>query len=89
MSRYSNQEINGQMCVWLQSHGWQPAVLGSELKVGDTLVYNWGHTSEIISIDKETAKTITISVRSNYGLDKDKVYNNIRIKKSTYKPIIM
>jgi hypothetical protein len=40
-------------------------VLGTpaeEIKVGDYLMWNFGYTSEVDSIIKETAKTLTISV---------------------------
>lgn len=34
----------------------------SEVKAGDLLMWNYGHTSQVNSIVKETTKTLTISV---------------------------
>jgi hypothetical protein len=51
---YEPQEINGQMCVWLQSIGWHPAKLGKDLQVDDILVYNYGYSATIVDICHET-----------------------------------
>ena len=86
-NEYANREINGQVHVWLQEWGWQPAILGSELRVGTIIMYNYGGRGEIVSVDKVTAKTVVISVKSLARGDSGKVYSGIRIRKSTYKPI--
>jgi hypothetical protein len=83
MGAYSGRMIKGRMCVWLQDCGWQPAKLGKELKVGDVLVCNYGYREEIISIDKETAKTLVFTVRTERG----EIYSGIRIGKDTFKPV--
>lgn len=42
----------------------QPA---GNIKVGDTLMWNYGYKSKVLSIDKTTAKSITISTKSDTG----------------------
>lgn len=87
---YKNQVINGQMCVWLQDWGFQPAKLGSEIRVGDVLVYNYGHQYTVVSIDKETEKTVTVSVKKVPGvrsLVQDNTLYPQKINKNTYKPV--
>ena len=47
--------------ISLQGIGKQPGVKGSDLKAGDTVLWNYGYTSKISSIVKQTAKTVTVS----------------------------
>lgn len=86
-SAYSNQVINGVMCVWLQDHGWQPARLGADLKQGDVLVYNFGSTAEIISIDSETKATVTVTVKTIKTSGIAGATYTQRISKKSYKPV--
>jgi preprotein translocase subunit YajC len=79
---YSNQVIDGKMCIWLQSYGWQPAKLGKDLKEGDIIVYNCGYTGKIQKIERQTEKSIFVTI-----LENGKEYNNIKIGKNTYKPV--
>lgn len=51
----------------------QPA---ESVKVGDTLMWNYGSKSEVVSIDKTTAKSITISERCSNG----KIYQRLMRK---------
>lgn len=46
----------------LQGIGIVLGVPASEIKEGDFLVWNFGHTSEVTKILKETAKTVTLEV---------------------------
>lgn len=64
--------------IHLQGIGKQPAVKASELKVGDTLMWNFGYTSTIIEIVKETAKSITIKTKN-----KDNYIGTRRLLKNT------
>lgn len=50
MSGYAPTEINGYMCVWLQSVGWCRAKRASDLQTGDTLAYNWGCYGKVLSV---------------------------------------
>ena len=84
---YGNREIDGVMCVWLQDYGWQHAKLGRDLMVGDVLMYNFGHTASLVSIDRETPKSIFVTVQSHSTFDPGKIYTNIKIGKETYKPV--
>lgn len=58
MATYSNRLIEGQPHIWLQSYGWAAAKPAGEFKVGDCMLWNFGYSSEIIAVNKETAKTI-------------------------------
>lgn len=51
----------------------QPA---ENVKVGDTLLWNYGSKSQVVSIDKITAKSITISTRCSDG----KIYQRMMRK---------
>lgn len=50
--------------IHLQGIGEKKAVTARELKVGDILMWNFGYTSTIIEILKETAKSITIKTKN-------------------------
>jgi len=78
---YSPQMVQGEMAVWVQSTGWVKARQGKDLKIGDQIVYNWGYIGTIVSIIKETHKTITFGIESS-----GKVYEQ-RIGKETWKPV--
>jgi len=65
--------------VWLQFHGWQKGKPAGEIKPGDILMWNYGHTSEVLSIVKETAKTITITNKCDSGYISDVRFNKTRL----------
>lgn len=64
--------------IHLQGIGEKEAVAARELKVGDTLMWNFGYTSTIIEILKETAKSITIKTKN-----KDNYIGTRRLFKTT------
>lgn len=47
--------------------GWKDATPAREIKVGDTLVWNYGYTSKVLDIVSETAKQIVIRTESEDG----------------------
>ena len=46
--------------TWLQGVGWTYGKPAKDLKVGDIMVWNYGYTSEVAEIIKETPRTIII-----------------------------
>lgn len=46
--------------IQLQRIGLQKATEAKNIKVGDTLIWNFGDTSKVLEIVKETAKTLII-----------------------------
>ena len=46
--------------IQLQSIGKRKATEAKNIKVGDTLIWNFGYTSKVVEIVKETAHTIVI-----------------------------
>ena len=64
--------------IHLQGIGEKEAVAAQELKVGDILMWNFGYTSTIIEILKETAKSITIKTKN-----KDNYIGTRRLFKTT------
>jgi len=78
LNSYAPRKINGQMHVWYQECGWQPAKLATKIEVGDKLIYNYGYTATVLSIVKSTDKTIVFEVQTKSG-----IYQQ-RIRKSTY-----
>ncbi len=48
-----------QETIHLQSYGKAPAKPAGEFSIGDTMLWNFGYTSRVESIAKETDKTIT------------------------------
>lgn len=64
MSRYSNQyNEDGTGRVWLQGFGWCNAIPASEIEVGDILVWNYGYTSQVVEVVKETQHFRTFRTR--------------------------
>ena len=49
--------------IHLQGLGLCPAKLAKDIKVGDTLLYNFGCTAEVVKIVKRTAKSVFIQTR--------------------------
>lgn len=60
--------------IHLQGIGRYPAVPAGDLKVGDTIVYNYGGTTIIRSKRKVSPKTIEVVVESQGRSDKGKHY---------------
>jgi hypothetical protein len=53
--------------IRLQQLGTFKANEAKEIKIGDTLVWNFGETSEVTEIVKETEKSIFIKEKSKSG----------------------
>lgn len=53
--------------IHLQSIGKVPATPVSELTVGDTLMWNSGSTSEVLGIEKVSAKFVELTTRGSYN----------------------
>ena len=51
----------------LQAIGQTPAIEAGSLKVGDTTVWNFGSTAEVIEISAETKCFITVELKSQNG----------------------
>ena len=56
-----------EMMIRLQSHGYEKAKLAKDVKVGDILIWNGGHTSKVLSIVKETKSQIVLCNESDTG----------------------
>lgn len=56
-SLYSGPQTdrNGAACIWLQSVGLHHAKPAAELQVGDTMVWNFGSTSTVLSVRRAGA----------------------------------
>lgn len=59
------------MKIQLIGYGWVEAQPSKNVKPGDTLMWNYGETSVVESIEKETPKQIVIKERYKSG----KVYS--------------
>ena len=64
--------------IHLQYHGQQKAKKASEFQIGDYIMYNYGHTSQVIGIIKKTDKTLTFVVLSD-GVEYTRNYRNERL----------
>ena len=53
--------------IHLQGIGKRQASFASEIKIGDTLIWNFGETENVLSIDKETTSTIWVLLQSITG----------------------
>ena len=53
--------------IYLIGLGYVDAQPAENIKVGDTLMWNFGFKSEVLSIDKLTSKSITISTKGTDG----------------------
>lgn len=60
--------------IHLQRIGRVPAIPAELLKAGDTIVYNYGSTSTVLSIQPISAQYIEAHVQSNSKSDFGKVY---------------
>lgn len=64
--------------IKLQAIGEVPAIKAEEIKVGDTLVWNFGHSYDVVSIQEASPKFLYIEERDQKT---GKVYQR-RIKKN-------
>jgi hypothetical protein len=76
--KYQLVKDGAENSMRLQSIGVVLGTPAKEIKVGDTLMWNFGSTSEVVEIVKETAKTIVVKTKPE---DSDKVYER-RFNKS-------
>jgi hypothetical protein len=53
--------------IHLQGIGTVPAIQLTEVNAGDTLLWNQGATTEVVSIAQVTPKTIEFTIRSKNG----------------------
>lgn len=53
--------------IHLQSIGKVPAIPVSELKAGDTVMWNFGSTSEVLAITPVSPKFVELTTRSGYN----------------------
>ena len=60
--KYQSVNENNPRAMRLIEMGLVLGTPASEIKAGDFLVWNYGYTSQVNSIIRETAKTLTISV---------------------------
>ena len=60
--KYQSVNENHPRAMRLIEMGLVLGTPASEIKAGDLLMWNYGYTSQVNSIIKETAKTLTISV---------------------------
>lgn len=77
--QYSNREIKGQMCIWLQNYGFSPAKKAAEFKVWEKMLWNFGSKSEVVEIVDESKSFITIRSLCSDG----KIYQS-RLKKDRF-----
>ena len=61
----SNTTTAPAASIQLQSVGLVPATPAGELKPGDVTVWNFGFTETILSVVKETAKSVVLEIRSD------------------------
>ena len=60
--KYQSVNENNPRAMRLIEMGLVLGTPASEIKAGDVLMWNYGYTSQVNSIIRETAKTLTISV---------------------------
>lgn len=60
--KYQSVNENNPRAMRLIEMGLVLGTPASEIRAGDVLMWNYGYTSQVNSIIKETAKTLTISV---------------------------
>jgi len=51
--------------IQLQEMGWVPAKPASEFKIGELIMWNYGHKSRIVRISQKTHSTLVFTVESN------------------------
>jgi len=65
--------------VRLQSLGTFEGTPAGQLKKGDVLAWNFGETSEIVEIVKQTAKTIWVKELSQSGTINERRFSKTRL----------
>ena len=53
--------------IHLQGYGKQHAKPAGDIKVGDVIMWNFGETSEVLGIERETEKQIIVSLKNERG----------------------
>jgi predicted RecA/RadA family phage recombinase len=53
--------------IQLQGIGKLPATEAANIKAGDVLVWNFGETELVVSIEKQTAQSIWVEITSQNG----------------------
>lgn len=67
--RYARKSTPDNSTLTLQGVGHVVGTPAGDLAAGDSLMWNFGHISEIIEIVKQTEKTIVIKVRCRSGYE--------------------
>jgi hypothetical protein len=78
------QTRDGKWHVWRQTVGWCPAKLGKDIRPGDELIMNYGYRETVVSVDRVSEKTVTVTLRDHTG----KLYPGQRIGKDTWKAVV-
>ena len=66
--------------IWLQWHGWQPAIKAGELKPGMVTMWNGGTTETIKSVTRsKSGKTVSVSFVSESGYEGTRKFNYDRL----------
>lgn len=66
--------------IHLIGYGRQKAVPASELQPGDTLIWNYGYRSKVLSITKSEKSSIwTFHLQSNNGIQSDRRMKKTRL----------
>lgn len=65
--------------IQLQAYGQAPAKKAQDFKVGETMLWNFGHTSVITEIINETSKTITYQLTSPSGFVGERKFLKTRL----------
>lgn len=73
----TSQKATETLGLHLQGVGLHIAKLATEIKVGDVLVWNYGHTSEVVAVRDASPQYLSIDAKCNDG----KVWTR-KIKKS-------
>jgi hypothetical protein len=77
------QSRDGQWHVWRQGVGWCPAKRGKDIQPGDQLIMNYGYHEIVVSIDRVSEKTVTVTLRDHMG----HLWNGCRIAKECWKAV--
>jgi hypothetical protein len=66
--------------IQLQQIGLQKGIKAGDLKIGDVTLWNFGFTSTVLDIVKETAKTVVLKcVSDDTGYIYERRFNKTRI----------
>lgn len=65
--------------VHLQSYGFADAVKAMALEPGDVMIWNWGQTSEVVSVDSVSAHYLTITEKTKTGYQGERRFKKDRL----------